>query len=72
MKYTIKNTDIYSASCQYFESGSTILSSHIYNANSVAALGNTARTITVQWSGVASATNSISITELSIKNNYVG
>jgi hypothetical protein len=72
MRYTIKNTGIYSTSCQYFESGSTILSSHIYNANSVATLGNFARTITVQWSGASSTINSIAVTELSIKNNYVG
>lgn len=71
MNYTIKNNNLYTASCRYDEAGSVSGATHMYNATSSCLLGGYSRLITAQW-GASSAQNSLSVQELIVKNNYVG
>ena len=71
INYTIKSNNLYTASCEYNEAGSVSGVSHLYNASTSCILGSYNRSITAQW-GVSNAQNSIAVTELVVKNNYVG
>jgi len=71
INYTIKNNNLYTASCRYDEAGSVSGTSHMYNATTAGTLGNFSRLITAQW-GASSAQNALFIAEMIIKNNYVG
>jgi hypothetical protein len=71
MNYTIKATNSYTYSCSFCEAGITAGTTYMSNSTVTCNLGSYNRLITAQW-GAVGAQNSLEITELNIKNNYVG
>jgi hypothetical protein len=71
MNYTVKAPNSYTYSCNFSEAGITAGTTYMANNTVTCTLGSYNRLITAQW-GAVGANNSLEITELNIKNIYIG
>lgn len=71
INYSIFTPNLYVSSCNLNIAGAVATTSFTFNGSQACALLNLNRTISAQW-GAASAFNQLTITELMVRNNYVG
>lgn len=71
MNYTIFTPNLYQSSCNLNIAGAIATSTFMANASQACSLGSFNRTVSAQWSA-ASASNQLTVTELMVKNNYIG
>jgi hypothetical protein len=71
INYTIFTPNLYQANAVLTMAGVVTTNSFMYNGSQACVLGNFNRTVSAQW-GTASTSNQLTITELMVKNNYVG